>query len=158
MDDTNFGDDRSDELCRGDVKGRIVDLYVQRCSSFAKSSGDFFGFSLFDGNIGPIDDRKVEGARRCRDKERNLMVTSQNGQSISPDFVGRVPASRDSVGSDDHILDSPFSHDLSGHRVADERAGNPVLLEFPHRESGSLQKRPRLIGIHLNLLALVMGR
>jgi len=79
MDDSDFGNDRRDEFRRRDIESRIVNLDIHRCGPFSKCSGDFLGFALFDRNIRPIDNRKIEGARRSRNQKWYLVMLGQNG-------------------------------------------------------------------------------
>ncbi len=52
--DTAFGDDSGDVLCRSDVKGGILNGDVVWGHLAAAVVGDFLGSALFDGNLSPV--------------------------------------------------------------------------------------------------------
>ena len=79
-----------------------------------------------------------------------------NRDAVSSDLVGRITAGGYSIRTDNDRLDTPLPHDLRGHGIADQRAGNAVLLKLPHGQSGPLKEWPCFVRKDMDVLALVV--
>ncbi len=89
--------------------------------------------------------------------ERDAVFLGQNGDVVSADLVGEVAVGSDAVCADDNGLDSAGAHEAGGHVVADDGRGNAVGHQLPCGEARALQKGARLVGVDVNVLALLDG-
>jgi hypothetical protein len=86
------------------------------------------------------------------------MGLRQNGQGVSPDFVGRIPVGCNPVSSHNNTVNAPLLHEKTGHAVRDQSDRDAFLLQFPGSQTGALQHGPRLVGKDLHLLSRFPGR
>ena len=74
------------------------------------------------------------------------MCCSEGCQHVCPDLVGRIAIGGDSIGSgDDHVDLAPLEV-TAGSPVANHLHRDPLLLQFPCGDTGSLKQRPGFIG------------
>ena len=118
--------------------------------------GDLAAIALLDGNGSAIRGGEVDRGERRRHVERDAVLAREHGDGVGADLVGDVAVGRNAVGADDDEVDEPLAHQRSGHVVGDDGRRNAVAHEFPRGEAGALEERPRLVGQHLDLLALLV--
>ena len=119
---------------------------------------NFDRWPLLDGNVFAGHRGQVDGGPRRGHVERNAVLTRQDRHTVGADFVGGVAIGCNAVRAHDHSLNTPRLHQAGGHVVADYRGGNLVGHQLPRRQPRALQKRPRLIGINVNVFALLDRR
>jgi len=86
------------------------------------------------------------------------VLTAQDGHAVGSDLVGDISVGGDAVCAHDHHVDLPPLHEVPGHVVADQSAGDVVLHQLPCGESGPLQEGTRLVDPdHVDLSCLVSG-
>ena len=86
--------------------------------------------------------------------ERDAVLFGQDGDVVGADLVGKVAVGGDAVRAYDDGLDAAGTHQAGGHVVADDGGGDAVGHQFPRGKARALQKRPRLVGVDVNALAL----
>jgi hypothetical protein len=103
----------------------------------------------------PSGNLRVEGGERRGDVERHAVPPREHGERIGADLVRHVAVGGDAVGPHDHEVDFAASHQVAGHVVRDERAGDAFLHAFPGREACALQVGARLARDDRNPLLLL---
>ena len=83
------------------------------------------------------------------------MLSSEHGDHVRANLVGRIAVSRDAIGADDDAINLALLHDVPGHVVRNHGDWNVVLREFPSRQSRALEKRSRLISIDVDLFPVL---
>ncbi len=74
------------------------------------------------------------------------MLTGQNGDRVSADFVGRIPIGSDAVRPHHHMGYLSPAQIESGHAVGNDFYRNAVTLQLPSRQPGPLEQGARLVG------------
>ncbi len=118
--------------------------------------GDFFRIPQFDRNPTSVRQIEIKSAPRSGHIERHPMGPRQDGERIRPDLVGRIPVGRNAIGAREDALNSPFPHDLPGHRVANQRGVQTPLHQLPGGQSGPLQKRPCFVHENVQPFPLIL--
>ena len=101
---------------------------------------------------------EIDRRERRGDVERNAVLPGQHRHAVGADLVRHVAVGGDAVGADDDQVDLAEPHHRAGHVVGDDRRVDAVLDQLPRGQPRALQKRPRLVGEHGDLLALLGGR
>src|SRR5579859_836951 len=153
-----FGDDRGYVFRRGYVECGIFDSDPIGNHLFSADVGYLFGVALLDGNLAAIGTSQVHGRNGRGYVERDAVLFGENRDRVSADLVGDVAVGRDAVGADYDGSDLPFAHHRARHVVGDDGGGDAVFHQFPRGQARALQKGPRLVGVNVNLLALLDGR
>ncbi len=86
------------------------------------------------------------------------MSVRQHSLSVGADLVRHLArAPKHPVTADEHELDLPPLHQVSGRIVGDHVVRHPLLRQFPCGETGALATRPRFIAENMEALALRLG-
>jgi hypothetical protein len=113
--------------------------------------------ALLDGDGVAGRRSQVDGRPRRSAVKRNAVLLGQDGHVVGADLVGEVAVGGDAVRAHDNGLDLAGAHQAGGHVVADDGGGNAVGHQLPRREPRALQKGPRLVGVDVDLFALLHG-
>lgn len=85
------------------------------------------------------------------------MMLCQDGHRVGADLVGKVPIGGDSVCPYEHSVHFALLHERGGHPIADQRVRDAFPLELVRGETTTLQQRPSLVHIDMDLLARAVG-
>ncbi len=119
---------------------------------------DFFWRALLDRDAVAVGSFQVHGGEWRRDVKRDAVLLGQHRHGVGADFVGDVAIGGDAVRAHHHRADLALLHDRARHAVGDQRGWDAVLHQFPRGQPRALQKGARLVGVDVQLLALLDGR
>lgn len=150
LDDSLFGDDHVDQVCRRDVQHRIQ----HRHPGVEMTSSDIQQFVLITilqrGVLADLE-RQVDGGAWCHHHEAQPMVHGQDRQRISAYLANQVSVGRNAVGTDDDPADVQCLHQMRGSRIDAEQSRNSLVGQLPGSQTGALKARTSLAdvdGIH----------
>ena len=104
----------------------------------------------------PALERPVDGAGRCGDIERHVVVGGRQRLQIGADLVAGVAACGDAVGADQAEIDLAVLHQMAAGIVGDQRVRHAMAGQLPGREAGALVARPRLVDPDMHRDAVIM--
>ena len=145
--DARFGHDRRHVAGRGDVEGGVGRGHPFRGHPQAPHVGHLLRVALLDGDGRPAGRLGVDRASGGGDVEGDPVRRRQDGQAVGADLVGHVPVGRDAVGAHDHLLHRPPGHEVGGHAVRDQGAGDPRPQQLPGRQARPLQEGAGLVHV-----------
>jgi len=82
------------------------------------------------------------------------MAFRQHGEGVGADLVRDVAIGGYAVGADHDHVDLAFAHEVPGHAVGDEGAGNAFPHQLPCRKPRALQVGSGLVRDHRNIFML----
>src|SRR5436309_2455076 len=153
----HLGDDRRDQLGRGDVEGEVEGLRVLRGDAGAEDLGDLQGLALLDGDGRAVRRGAVDRREGRRHVEGHLVAVGQHGHRVGADLVGGVAVGRDAVGAHHDAVHQPLRHEGAGAAVGHQPEGDAQALELPGGEAGALEEGTRLVHPNLPDLPLAPG-
>src|SRR6185503_10113600 len=124
--DAVFANDRRDQLCRRDVEGRVPDLHALGRPAQPAVAGHFLRRPFLDLDRRTVRALRIEGRGRRRDVEGQAMPVLQYRNHVSADLVRGVAVHRDTVRADDDDVHFPLAHEVPGHVVRDQGAGDSL--------------------------------
>src|SRR5467141_4267610 len=148
LQDPRFRDETGDVLRRGHVERGVARRAFFRCYRLTVEVEHFLRRTLLDRDLLSRRQIEVNRAGRRRDIERNAIFFRDYCLAVGPDLVRGVSVGRDAVCSDEDEVHLAPSEEMARGSVRDDGVLDSFLQEFPGRESGPLQARPRLIGVH----------
>ncbi len=86
------------------------------------------------------------------------MLLGQNRHVVGADLVGEIAVGGNAVRAYHYGLNLAGAHEAGCHVVADHRRGNAIGHQLPSGQPRALQKRTRLVGVDVNLLAHLDSR
>src|SRR5438093_11111095 len=89
-------------------------------------------------NLRPGGKVEVNCARRCRDVERDVVLSGNDRLSVGADLVCRVSVCSDAIGADQAEVDFSPTEEVTGRSMGDDRMGDSFLQQFAPREPRTL--------------------
>src|SRR5690348_3416835 len=108
--DAALGDDGRHIAIGSHVKGRVAGADVIRGGLDSSPMRYLLGRALLDGNFVSRGQFQVNGRKRRRHVERNLVLARQHSHRVSADLVGHVAIGGDAVCTHNHSLDFRLLH------------------------------------------------
>ena len=147
-----IGDDGADEGGGCHVECPIRGPRLAGRGTRAPEAQHFAGVAVLDRDGRAAVGVQVDRRRGRSDVEGHLMSIGEHRKGVRADLVGHVAVGRDPVGTHDHDVDIAAREQRAGHRVGDDRVGNPEPTELPRGEPRTLEQGPSLVDPNLHPL------
>jgi len=131
---------------------------------------------LFDGDAFAAEERRINRIGCACHIERHRVCARNQGQIVGTNpvaapsgrdglptgwstyLVGGIPVERDTITTHNAKVNADSAHHMPRSTIHNHRIRNSHLLEFPRRQTRTLQARACLVHIYVYLLAVFMRR
>src|SRR5690606_5818485 len=105
----------------------------------------------------PFPEIYINCGKRCSSIEGTLMITSQNSQTVSSNFISEITIGHNSISPDNYQINPFMKKNITQHIICDQIIGDPSPIQLPCCQTGSLQYRTGFRDKDSNLFTLFVG-